>query len=260
MAEQGMTIGVGGLRFNVRYTHTELAIAGHRYGSMAMSRTSRCSSCASTASSRQPHFHYDPDGKNNQLRMDKTKVSDPIAWSMDYLRGNVASLVRIAGYSALAEQLDEAALTAALPTVEKALRDSIPAETPGLEASGLRFAVEYRNTGTDRGPSLQVLGDVDGKRMQLLRFDCFEHEPHFHYDPDGKNNRIFLNTTRVSDPIAWTMDYLRGNFASLVRIAGYGKLADQLDEAALAAALPGVEKALARRVCHRPEAEGHDIA
>jgi hypothetical protein len=108
----------------------------------------------------------------------------------------------------------------------------------------LCFAVEYRNTRTDRGPSLQVLGDVEGKRVQLLRFDCFEHEPHFHYDPDGKNNRIFLNKTRVTDPITWTMDYLRGNFTSLIRIAGYGRLADQLHEEALTAALPGVEKAL----------------
>jgi hypothetical protein len=91
---------------------------------------------------------------------------------------------------------------------------------------------------------LQILGNVDGKRTQLLRFDCFDHEPHFHYDPDGKNNRIFLNTTRATDSIAWSMDYLRGNFASLVRIAGYGPLADRLDEGLLAAALPGVEKAL----------------
>jgi hypothetical protein len=144
----------------------------------------------------------------------------------------------------LAEQLDEGVLTAALPTVEKALRDSIPADMPGLQASGLCFAVEYRTTKTDRGPSLQICGEVEGKPVQLLRFDCFEHEPHFHYDPDGKNNRIFLNTTRVSDPIAWTIDYLRGNFTSLVRIAGYGKLADQLDEAALTATLPGIEKAL----------------
>jgi len=172
-------------------------------------------------------------------------VSDPIAWSLDYLRGNVASLVRIAGYGTLAEQVDEAMITAALPMVDKALRDSVPAAPPGrLEACGLCFEVEYRNTRTDRGPSLQVLGEVDGQRVQLLRFDCFEHEPHFHYDPDGTNNRIFLNTTRVSDPIVWSMDYLRGNFASLIRIAGYGRLADRLDEAALAGILPGVEKAL----------------
>src|SRR5919108_72581 len=109
----------------------------------------------------------------------------------------------------------------------------------------LRFNVRYTRARTgDHGPSLRIYGDVEGKPVQLLRFDCFENQPHFHYDPDGKNNRIFLNTTRVSDPIAWTIDYLRGNFTSLVRIAGYGRLADQLDEAALTAALPGIEKAL----------------
>ena len=243
MAEQGLTIGVSGLRFNVRYSKTttdrgpSLRIYGDVEGKSVQLLRFDCFD-------NQPHFHYDPEGKNNQLRMDKTRVTDPIAWSMDYLRGNITSLVRIAGYSALADQLDEGQLCATLPTVEKALRDSIPVETPGLEASGLRFAVDYRNTRTDRGPSLQVLGEVDGKPVQLLRFDCFEHEPHFHYDPDGKNNRIFLNKARVTDPIAWSVDYLRGNFASLVRIAGYGPLADRLNEEALTAALPGVEKAL----------------
>ena len=243
MAEQGLTIEVGGLCFNVRYSNLNtdhgpsLRVYGGVEGKPVQLLRFDCFE-------HQPHFHYDPEGKNNQPRMDKTKVSDPIAWTMDYLQGNVASLVRIAGYSALADQVDEGVLTAALPTVEKALRDSIPVDRPGLEASGLRFAVAYRSANTDRGPSLQILGDVEGKPVQLLRFDCFEHEPHFHYDPEGKNNRIFLNTERVSDPIAWTMDYLQGNITSLVRIAGYGQCADQLDEAALTAALPGVEKAL----------------
>ena len=243
MAEQGLTIEVGGLCFNARYANTNtdrgpsLRIYGNVEGKRVQLLRFDCFDI-------QPHFHYDPEGKNNQLRMDKANVTDPIAWSMDYLRGNFASLVRIAGYNALAEQLDEGALTAALPTVEKALRDTIPAQMQGMQTSGLCFEVEYRNTRTDRGPSLQVLGEVDGKRVQLLRFDCFEHEPHFHYDPDGKNNRIFMNTTRVTDPIAWSMDYLRGNFASLIRIAGYSGVADRLDEAALAGILPGVEKAL----------------
>jgi hypothetical protein len=247
-AEQEVTIGVGGLRFNVRYRQgndrgPSLRIYGDVEGKPVQLLRFDCFE-------QRPHFHYDPEGKNNQLRMDKTKVTDPIAWSMDYLRGNVASLVRIAGYGELAAQLDEGALTAALPTVEKALRDSIPAALPRLEASGLCFAVEYRNTRTDRGPSLQVLGTVEGKPVQLLRFDCFENEPHFHYDPDGKNNRIFLNKARAADPIAWTIDYLRGNVASLVRIAGYGEVAERLDEAALTAAMPGVEKALRDSVPH----------
>jgi len=241
-----LTIGVGGLRFNVRYSQVNtdrgpsLRIYGDVEGKPVQLLRFDCFE-------QEPHFHYDPDGTNTQLRMDKTNVSDPIAWSMDYLRGNVTSLVRIAGYKALAEQLDEAVLTAALPTVDKALRDSIPAEQPGLQASGLQFAVAYRTTSHDRGPSLQVLGEGDGHTVQLLRFDCFEHEPHFHYDPAGKNNRIFLHTVgrmRVTDPISWSMDYMRGNMASLVRIAGYGRLADSLDEDALTAALPGVEQAL----------------
>ncbi len=243
MAEQGLTIEVGGLCFNVRYSSLtndhgpSLRIYGEVEDKPVQLLRFDCFE-------HDPHFHYDPDGKNNLLRLDTAKVSDPIAWAMDYLQGNVATLVRIAGYSALADQVDEGALMAALPTVEKALRDSIPVERPGMEASGLRFAVDYRTISTDRGPSLQILGDVDGQPVQLLRFDCFEREPHFHYDPQGKNNRIFLNMAKVSDPIAWTIDYLQGNVASLVRIAGYGRLADQLDEAALTAALPGVEKAL----------------
>jgi hypothetical protein len=248
-ADQGLTIGVSGLRFNVRYSKTNadrgpsLRIYGEVEGTPVQLLRFDCFE-------QGPHFHYDPEGKNNQLRMDTTKVSDPVAWTMDHLRGNVASLIRIAGYGGLADQVDEEMVCAALPTVEQALRDSIPAAMAGLQASGLRFAVEYRDTRTDRGPSLQILGEVDGKPVQLLRFDCFEHEPHFHYDPEGRNNRIFLNKARVSDPIAWTIDYLRGNVTSLVRIAGYGRLADRLDEAALTAAMPGVEQALRDSVPH----------
>jgi hypothetical protein len=119
-----------------------------------------------------------------------------------------------------------------------------------IGVGGLRFHVAYRKASTDRGPSLRIYGDVEGKPVQLLRFDCFEQTPHFHYDPEGKNNRIFLNKARVSDPIAWTMDYLRGNVASLVRIAGYGRLADRLDEEALTAAMPGIERALRDSVPH----------
>jgi hypothetical protein len=113
-----------------------------------------------------------------------------------------------------------------------------------IGVGGLRFNVRYSKTNADRGPSLRLYGDVEGKPVQLLRFDCFEQGPHFHYDPEGKNNRIFLNKARVSDPVDWTIDYLRGNVASLVRIAGYGQVADRLDEAALTAALPGLERAL----------------
>src|SRR5919109_1063342 len=79
---------------------------------------------------------------------------------------------------------------------------------------GLRFNVRYVTVAADRGPSLRIYGDVEGKPVQLLRFDCFENGPHFHYDPDGKNDLLRMDKAKVSDPIAWSMDYLRGNVAS----------------------------------------------
>ena len=105
-----------------------------------------------------------------------------------------------------------------------------------IEVGGLCFNARYSNLNADRGPSLRIYGEVEGQRVQLLRFDCFEVDPHYHYDPDGKNNLLRLDTTKVSDPITWAMDHLRGNVASLVRIAGYSPLADDLDEGVLTAA------------------------
>jgi len=44
-----------------------------------------------------------------------------------------------------------------------------------IEAGGLTFQIENRTLGKDGGPALLVFGDVDGQRVQILRFDCF-HE------------------------------------------------------------------------------------
>jgi hypothetical protein len=72
-----------------------------------------------------------------------------------------------------------------------------------IGVGGLRFNVRYSNTNTDRGPSLRIYGDVEDKPVQLLRFDCFETQPHFHYDPEGKNNQLRMDKTKVTDPITW---------------------------------------------------------
>src|SRR5262245_669934 len=107
-----------------------------------------------------------------------------------------------------------------------------------IEMNKLRFTVRYANARTgDRGPSLHVYGDVEGKPVQLLRFDCFENEPHFHYDPENKNNQLRIDKTNVTDPIKWSINYLRKNVASLIRITGYSALAEQVDEKMITAAL-----------------------
>ncbi|HSF31838.1 MAG TPA: hypothetical protein VLK82_15350, partial [Candidatus Tectomicrobia bacterium] len=42
----------------------------------------------------------------------------------------------------------------------------------------------------DQGVCIQVVGRVDGKETELLRFDCFDNRPHYHYEPEKKNVRI----------------------------------------------------------------------
>lgn len=113
-----------------------------------------------------------------------------------------------------------------------------------LEVGGVRINVEYRRFGGDRGPAVRVYGDVDGRPVQLLRFDCFENDPHYHYDPDGHDDHRKLNAQEVPDPIAWTLAQLSGNLVSMIRTAGYEAVADCVNQDAVADAIPRIETAL----------------
>jgi hypothetical protein len=111
-------------------------------------------------------------------------------------------------------------------------------------AGALRFNVQYRKAGNDRGPAVMVYGDVDGRQVQLLRFDCFDNGPHYHYDPDGKNHVLKLSRETVPDLVAWTLGELRENLKTMVRTAGYDAVAAQIDREAVAAVLPKVADAI----------------
>ena len=110
-----------------------------------------------------------------------------------------------------------------------------------FRASGLEFRIEHRTFGGDGGPALRVFGDVDGKPVQLLRFDCFIKNPHYHYDPSGRNEQHPLDKEEVPDPIAWTIDRLEQNLAEMIRKAGYDDIAEKVDPAAVAAVVPEIE-------------------
>jgi hypothetical protein len=114
-----------------------------------------------------------------------------------------------------------------------------------IEAGGVVFDVEYRVFGGDRGPAVRVFGDVDGRSVQLLRFDCFEKDPHYHYDPDGKDFHLHLNPETVPDAVAWTLGELRLNLPVMIRAAGYPGVAEKLDRRAAAAAVDRVAASIA---------------
>jgi hypothetical protein len=93
----------------------------------------------------------------------------------------------------------------------------------------------------DQGMSVQVVGNVDGTERQLLRFDCFDNRPHYHYDPEHRNIRIMLDPTTTGNPLRWTMTQLRGRLPAMLERADYRDIAEQIAPSRLSAALQEVE-------------------
>jgi hypothetical protein len=93
----------------------------------------------------------------------------------------------------------------------------------------------------DQGLCLQVVGNVGGKETELLRFDCFDNHPHYHYGPENHNVRIMLDPTVAGNPIGWTIAQLRSKLPAMLARAGYEALALQIDPYMLTQTLPTVE-------------------
>ena len=108
----------------------------------------------------------------------------------------------------------------------------------------LRITVEHRGTPDDAGPAVSVFGLVGNREKQLLRFDCFANDPHYHYDPDGKNELHHMNDEAIVDPVEWTLHRLERNVPEMIRRAGFGALADQVDSTRVAEHLPSIQEAL----------------
>jgi cystathionine beta-lyase len=99
----------------------------------------------------------------------------------------------------------------------------------------VRLEVEHRSPGPAGGPTLRVLRAADGH--ELLRFDCFAHQAHWHLDPDGRDELTPIPF--AVDSLEWTLAELRRDLAGYLAKAG---LTDALPEPA--AALDRVELAL----------------
>ena len=109
-----------------------------------------------------------------------------------------------------------------------------------IDAGAVKFALRYRQEiMDDQGVSIQVLNDVDGSEAELLRFDCFDQKPHYHYGPQKQNERVYMDQTTAGNPVGWTLKQLRSHLPAMIRRAGYEDVASQLDSyqgAALVAA------------------------
>lgn len=126
--------------------------------------------------------------------------------------------------------------------------------TANAVAQGRPDAVEGPVGVQDGGASVHVLGP-DG--LEHLRFDCFEHEPHYHYvdNEAGANVVVRLDTFAEGDPVAWTLERLRHRLPEMLEHSGAAALASEVrargDE--VTAALPEVERLVALAAAPPPD-------
>jgi hypothetical protein len=112
-----------------------------------------------------------------------------------------------------------------------------------------------------------VLSDLCGspsheysEETEILAFDCFRLQPHYHYGPRNKNLRYYWDKTVVPDTLEWTLDVLKaGKLRDMIEAAGYPDVARDLDYDLVRAVLPGIE-AKARELQPKAETEALQAA
>ncbi len=93
----------------------------------------------------------------------------------------------------------------------------------------------------DGGVCVHVFG-TDGLD-ELLRFDCFDDEPHYHYIVPGRGNMLVHFDRIANGPMLdWTLRTLRGRLPELLAQLGAEDLAASLHPNELARALDEVER------------------
>ena len=199
----------------------------------------------------QPHYHYGPQKDNERYMLDKTTGGDPLDWTLIQLRTRLPEMLQRAGYDDLAAKVDTSELNATLDELDRTShrmaregRSTVKHDRGDVivEAGPIRFGIEFRELSSDRGVAIHVMGDIGDEEFELLTFDCFENAPHYHYGPRAKNQRLYLDTTAVPDPLSWALDLFKGGkLAPMLQRAGYADHAAGLNPAVLAEKVAEVE-------------------
>lgn len=86
------------------------------------------------------------------------------------------------------------------------------------------------------GASLHVLDSET--RVEYLRFDAFDHEPHYHYILNDEPGNVVVRFDDVAegDPMAWTLRVVSNRLPEMLEHAHAAPLADAVREASDAVA------------------------
>jgi hypothetical protein len=189
---------------------------------------------------QRPHYHYDPEDKNERYDLDKTTAGNPISWTVKQLRTRLPEMLNKAGYESIAHQLDCPMVLQKLDQVEEAARYMATRQRRTvthnrgdvvIDVGNIKFGLEFRELRNDRGMAIHVLSDVAGQEIELLAFDCFEQGAHYHYGPRNQDIRLYWDRAAVPDTLQWTMDQFKaGKLPSMITRAGYPSIAVAVDE------------------------------
>jgi len=94
---------------------------------------------------------------------------------------------------------------------------------------GLQFEVLNREVGEDHGMSIEVYAESD-LDTQLLRFDCFHDDPHYHVPPSAPG-QLNIDKEKHGDGLNWSLEKIRDSVVPLIKQAGFTDVAQNLDQA-----------------------------
>ena len=83
------------------------------------------------------------------------------------------------------------------PDLKNALQKSVGA---------YQLALIYRYITNDKGPTVHIFGPVAEENCEIIRFDCFEREPHYHLGISYLDEPVV--TIKASDPLSWVLEEL----------------------------------------------------
>jgi hypothetical protein len=105
-----------------------------------------------------------------------------------------------------------------------------PSEPNGtaFDCGGLRFEASFR---APSGATLRVSGDVGGQPTELLRFDDFIDQPHYHLPGAGPS--IAFDRETLGEPLDWIVRQLRDHLGALLTDAGFAEILPAVDQQAI---------------------------
>lgn len=114
-----------------------------------------------------------------------------------------------------------------------------------VDFSVFRVSVRRREVGEDGGLSVELMGPDADPREELIRFDLFRKDPHYHV-PASERKPTQLDGMTPEQSLGFALDCIEKKLPELLREADYAALAGQIDPAEMAAVAGRVRTAAQR--------------